>query len=300
MKNAAQIDVHADDYGVSCHGAEDILECLKQGALDSISVIPNMSCFEKCVEMYQREEAAFPKKPLICVHLNLMDGKPVLPKEQVPDLVDEAGCFCLTWGKLFLLNYSIGKKKQRIKEQMKREFAEQMKLVQDAFGLAEIRLDSHQHPHMIPFVFDVLMELCDERKGQVTFVRVAKEPLMPFLLQVTFYPTYSPVNLIKNLLLNLYSIGARKKLQKRGITYELLWGLLMSGCMDEKRVMELLPYVERSARKKGMVLEILFHPGQMLAEEKSDEYRKEGFLKFYCSENRQEEKRAVKKLRGRR
>lgn len=296
MKNREQFDIHADDYGVSLQGAEDILECLKEGALDSISVIPNMSCFPACVERYGQEREHFPKEPLITVHLNMMDGRPLLKKEEVPDLVDEEGFFSLTWGRLFLLNYSAGKKKKQVKEQLKKEFQAQINVVQEAFGLQEIRLDSHQHPHMIPFVFDVLMELCDEKEGEVSFVRVAKEPLMPFLLQVSLYPTYSPANLIKNLLLNLYSVTAEKKLKKRNISYELMWGLLMSGYMDEERTKKLLPRMEKSAKKAGKKLEILFHPGRMKPEERTEEYRKEGFYRFYCSENREEEKRAVKNL----
>ena len=296
MKKRERFDIHADDYGVSLNGAEDILECLKEGALDSFSVIPNMSCFEKCVERYTQEKEQFVKLPLVTVHLNIMDGRPLLKKEEVPDLVDEDGFFSLTWGKLFFLNYSIGAKKRRVKEQLKKEFLAQTEAVEKAFGLREIRLDSHQHPHMIPFVFDVLMEICDEKKGNVTFVRVAKEPLLPFLSKVSLYPTYSPANLVKNVLLNLYSVGAIKKLKKRGLNYELMWGLVMSGYMDEKRTQELLPFMERAAKKKGKKLEILFHPGLMSESEKTEEYRKEGFYKFYCSKNRLEEKKAVKKL----
>ncbi len=293
MRNREIFDMHADDYGVSLNGAKDILDCLKQGALDSISVIPNMSCFGQCVERYQQEKETFPGEPLITVHLNIMDGSSVLPKEAVFDLVDKDGFFTLTWGKLFLLNYCFGKKKKRIKEQLKKEFQAQIEVVQNAFHLQEIRLDSHQHPHMIPFVFDILMEIISEKKVSVTFVRVAKEPLAPFLSHVSLYRTYTLSNLVKNVLLNLYSIRAVKKLQKKGLSYELMWGLMMSGYMDKERTQKLLPAMARVAKKKGKKLEILFHPGQMLERERTEEYRKEGFYQFYCSKNRQEEKRAV-------
>ena len=165
--------------------------------------------------------------------------------------------------------------------------------MKEAFGLNELRLDSHQHPHMIPFVFDVLMEICDESKIPVRFVRLAKEPLAPFLRQVFFYPTYSPVNLVKNVLLNVFSCQSRKKLEERGISYELLWGLLMSGNMDAKRISELFAHMEKYAGEKEKVLEILFHPGRMLKEEITGEYRKKGFLSFYLDEGRSVEKESV-------
>ena len=58
---SVKIDIHADDFGESLHASKDILECLKNGKLDSISVLANMSCFEKCAEMYRAEREHFKK-----------------------------------------------------------------------------------------------------------------------------------------------------------------------------------------------------------------------------------------------
>lgn len=292
-------DIHADDFGVSVHASKEILKAWEDGVLDSISVISNMSCFAECVRLYQEKKASSGGGPLISVHLNVLDGKAVLDRKKIPDLVDEEGFFRLTWGKLFLLNYAGKKKREEIGRQLKTEFTAQIRLVQEAFGLTELRLDSHQHPHMIPFVFDVLMEIAEESKIPVRFVRLAKEPIVPFLRQISFYPTYSPVNLVKNMILNFFSVNNRKKLEKRGISYGLLWGLLMSGCMDERRIPELFSYMVKYAGKKGAVLEILFHPGRMLKEEISAEYRKKGFLRFYLSADRSVEKRSLYSLKGR-
>jgi len=292
------VDVHADDFGVSVHASKDIVECLEDGALNSISVIPNMSCFLECVRLYQDKKAFFKKEPLICVHLNVLDGKAVSDKKKIPDLVDEEGFFSLSWGKLFFLNYGSKKKKERIGKQLKIEFEAQIGMVKEAFDLKELRLDSHQHPHMIPFIFDILMEISEESKTPVRFVRLAKEPLSPFLRQICFYPTYSPVNLVKNIILNFFALQDRKELEKRGISFELLWGLLMSGNMDARRMRELFVSMVRYAEKKGKVIEILFHPGRMLKEEQSDEYRKRGFLDFYLSEGRSVEKESVYALKN--
>ena len=38
-----KIDIHADDYGYSLAVSRDILECMKAGCLDSISIICNTS-----------------------------------------------------------------------------------------------------------------------------------------------------------------------------------------------------------------------------------------------------------------
>lgn len=96
------IDIHADDFGESVHASRDILECLKDGKLNSISVLANMSCFEECVQLYRREQDAFAWQPEISVHVNLMEGSCLTDPKELPDLVDEKGhfkipgknCFC--------------------------------------------------------------------------------------------------------------------------------------------------------------------------------------------------------------
>lgn len=53
---SVRIDIHADDFGESVHASRDILECLKDGKLNSISVLANMSCFEECVRLYREAQ----------------------------------------------------------------------------------------------------------------------------------------------------------------------------------------------------------------------------------------------------
>ena len=99
------IDIHADDFGESVHASRDILDCLKDGKLNSISVLANMSCFEECVNMYRREQDEFVWQPKISVHLNLLEGISLAGAENVPDLVNRDGHFKLSWEKLFFISF---------------------------------------------------------------------------------------------------------------------------------------------------------------------------------------------------
>ena len=72
-----------------------------------------------------------------------------------------------------------------------------------------------------------------------------------------------------------------------------LWGLIMSGHMDEERIRQLLPDMEKTAEHNGRMLEILFHPGQVLREEISDEFSQEDAIAFHVSPDRSVEKQAV-------
>lgn len=77
--------------GESLHAGMDILECLKVGKLNSISVLSNMSCFEKCMKYYRREQETFLLEPRISIHLNFMEKSCLVDPSMLPDLVDEKG-----------------------------------------------------------------------------------------------------------------------------------------------------------------------------------------------------------------
>ena len=64
----------------------------------------------------------------------------------------------------------------------------------------------------------------------------------------------------------------------------------MSGHMDEERIRQLLPNMEKKAEHNGRMLEILF---QVLREEISDEFSQEDAIAFHVSPDRSVEKQAV-------
>lgn len=161
---SVKIDIHADDFGESLHASRDILECLKDGKLNSISVLANMSCFEECVRLYREVQEEFPWQPAISIHVNLMEGSCLADPKDLPDLVDEKGHFQISWEKLFFVSYlPFGNK---FKEQLKMEIELQIRAVVEAFpeiSMQSLRIDSHQHTHMIPVVAKALFEVLDEQ-----------------------------------------------------------------------------------------------------------------------------------------
>lgn len=79
--------------------------------------------------------------------------------------------------------------------------------------------------------------------------------------------------------------------RKNGADKMYLWGLMMSGRMDAERIKTLYPLVTSTARQDKKSLEVLFHPGQMLAEETNNEVAKAAADDFYLSDNRSAEKK---------
>lgn len=300
-------DIHADDYALTVNTSKDMLECMRAGKLDSISIVPNMSCFEECMSLFYEEIPRLPFLPLLSVHLDFVEGKSLAGREAAPDLTKEGGDLMgLGWGGLFLASY-LPRKRGRIKAQLKREIRAQLARVQQAVGKCEeiakqagipyaqrgLRVDSHQHAHMIPVVWEAVLETVAEEGYELEYIRNSKEVLGVFLTDVSLYKTYRPVNFVKNRLLALYSHRADRFCREHGMAQMYLWGLVMSGRMDKERIKRLYPKMQKRAKRDGRTLEILFHPGITLPEEVSTEIAKDAVESFYLLEDRHVEKEAV-------
>lgn len=296
------VDIHADDYCISPHSSEDILECLRAGKLDSISVLTNMSCYEDYADKFRSEKHLWPKIPKLSVHLNFMEGHCLAEQKKVSHLVNESGYFNISWGTLFLWNYS-PKKFMIIKNELKEEIKAQTEKFIEYFGDNKpLRFDGHQHTQMLPVCYWALLEVIVEQHYPTEYIRITKEPILPYLLPISLWPTYKPVNWIKNILLNFYALGMERTIRQNKPSWQndnvpmFLWGVLLSGCMDEKRIIRLFPAMLAKAEKDERVLEVLFHPGTVLQEELKEEFSNIGANEFHISHGRQVEYKAIMSL----
>lgn len=289
----SEIDIHADDYGVSVNTSLKILECIKKGKLDSISIIPNMNTFDKCMEMLHNEWEKLQKKPKISIHLDLIDGYSLAGKDAYL-LCNKEGYCKISWGKLFMISCIPGKLHKELEKELKIEIKAQIEKCSSRLpDYNRLRIDSHMHTHMIPIVAKALLEVIDEEQYQVEFIRVAREPLSVFARNTSLYLSYSPINIMKNVILNICAGNFEKKLKNKKIKYGLLWGLVMSGYMDLKRVNLLKNSMIAYAKSKDKDLEILFHPGQMTEDEITPQHCKSDVYAFYLSKDRDVERNAV-------
>ena len=269
------IDFHADDYAVSMENSKRILTLAQEGRINSFSVIPNMGCFESCMDLLRNAWDRFPQKPLLSVHINLIDGFWLSVPEHGHLLRN-------SWFGFFFRSFIPGFSRRSLQAALSAEIEAQIQaFLKQTESLRDnqnnplpLRIDSHVHTHMIPLVFNALMDVLDHRdlRKQVRFIRCSTEPLFMFLLTPGIIGTISPINLAKNLILNLLSHSVRKKLQRIKIDTGRIFGQAMTGETDLRRVQLLLPKMERYAREKDVYLEILSHPGRVLAEEIVPEY----------------------------
>lgn len=300
-------DIHADDYALTLNTSKDMLECMRAGRLDSISIVSNMSCFEACMALLAEAIPQLPFLPLMSVHLDFVEGRSLAGRKAAPDLTKEnSDLMGLGWGGLFAASYVPGRR-NRIKAQLKREIKAQIEKAQPAIekcmeiaaasgvrcGQKGLRIDSHQHAHMIPVVWEAVLEVVREEGYKLEYIRNSKEVLGIFLTDVSLYKTYRPVNFVKNRLLYLYSHKADRHARACGLEPMYLWGLVMSGRMDKERIEKLYSKMKKKADRDGRKLEILFHPGVTLPGEVTPEIAQEAAKDFYLREDRHVEKEAV-------
>lgn len=83
-----KVIIDADDFGLSEQVSKGILKCMNDGIVTDTNAIVHTPAFVKCVQMAIAQGVTS-----MGVHCLLTMGKPILPVEQVPTLVNAQGNF---------------------------------------------------------------------------------------------------------------------------------------------------------------------------------------------------------------
>ena len=285
---------HADDYGVTKEQSCKILECYKNGALNSISVIPNSPVLSECLDIL--DEADKDKKIRRVLHLNFVEGKPLADRDKVDMLIDETGYFNRSFVQILKWNYiKRGAKRDMLKTQLKNEISAQIDAVTKVCDYHISAIDAHQHYHMIPIVFDALMEVLEEKRMSVEEIRIPVDPIKP-LLQASDIRKPHIINFAKWGILKFYERRNRKRLKEKNISCPVFFGIFYTCEMKYDIVSELLPKYKKYAERKNERLELMFHPGNLTARYELLDQRSDELAEFYMSENRFAEADCMKRM----
>ncbi len=163
------------------------------------------------------------------LHLVLVDGRPVLPADEVPDLVDRSGAFddnMLRAGVRFFFS-------PRARRQLAAEIRAQFSAFR-ATGLALDHVNAHKHMHIHPTVAALVIAI--GREFGMRAMRVPAEPWAALRRAAAAEgarvapPLYAP-----------WIALLRRRLRRAGLAVnDHLLGLAWSGAMTEPRVLRLL------------------------------------------------------------
>ena len=265
----------ADDYGIS-EGANSCIEnCLENGVLNKVSVLPNG-------EISDFKQRLSGSNALLSLHINLVEGRPLSCPNDIGLLISDKGNFKYSFIGLFFL--SISNKRKEFEKQIYTEIQSQIKFWKKAIGgTPSVSIDSHQHTHMIPLIFKTLMRVIKDEGVKVSYLRIPDEPISPYVFTPSLYFEYNPIGLIKQWLLKIFAFINRKELKKSKIPSAYFMGIMFSGKLNEARIRKLLPHYLKLAKKHNKNIEIGFHPGHIKDKEKLLDGSRQDFRKFYLS-----------------
>ncbi len=272
-------ELHADDYGLFPSQSKRILHCWSHGYLDGTSIFPNGDDLDFCLEM-------LPKQGLsLTIHLNLMQGHCLANSSAIPLLVDQNGIFRVRFVKLLLC--PLTGSYIEYKNQLKLEIGAQINRLYPFFeqNNIPIRIDGHAHWHVIPVVFDALMETIQEFDFPVSYIRLPAEPTGIYLKNLLKIIPFPVINIIKTILLHLLVHRNRRKWGHflSRMDSKVFLGVLLSGCFDLSRMRTILPAAEKYAKANNLNLELLAHPGAVYEPSEIAKITNKNDLHFFTS-----------------
>lgn len=160
-----QLIITSDDFGLSSGVNRAVEEAWQTGLLTCASIMPGGDAFDEAVAIARRNPGL-----QVGLHLTLVQGRAVLPRSDVRELVDAGGRFTdnpVAAGMRYFFD-------RGLYCQLKREIEAQILRVLEA-GIPLTHIDGHLNIHMHPTVFRILNELMP-RHG-ITSFRLSRERL---------------------------------------------------------------------------------------------------------------------------
>ncbi len=215
-----QLIVNADDFGISEEVNEAIIRAFKEGVLTSCSLMVTGPAFDQAVELAKDNP-----KLGVGIHLVTVMGRSVLPKSEIPTLVDEERNFSTNPAAAGLKYYF----SKRARRELRREITAQF----EKFRSTSLRLshiDGHQHMHVHPVIFDIALEL-----GADYGAKRMRVPREEYRLALSFDRDQAFRKTVYTLVFGWLAWYMKKRLTREGFTFaERVYGNLQSGRVDEQ------------------------------------------------------------------
>jgi predicted glycoside hydrolase/deacetylase ChbG (UPF0249 family) len=227
--------VTADDAGLHPGMTAGVLAAHSAGIVTAVSVSANGRDFEDTVaRLRERPDLD------VGIHLTLVGERPLSPPEQVRSLLGGDGRLLPAWP-AFARRWLLGAVRRPEAEGELRRQIERLL----ATGLPVIHLNAHQHLHVLPGLFEIVLRLAEEHR--ISWVRIPAEPAAalpasPRALQIA--------------LLNALGRRARRRLRPEGRveTADRTIGVLTAGHLTAGSF-------GRALAQAGEISELVCHPG---------------------------------------
>jgi len=239
--------VNADDLGWTDGVNRGIADAHRQGLVTSTSLLANGRAFDSALDVARGNPALG-----VGVHLNLSDGPPTAPPENVRGLLNSENC--LEDGPETLL-LRIASRSLPL-EEIEREWDAQIQKVREA-GIHPTHVDGHKHVQMLPGLFEIAVRLA--KKHGIRAIRVSHEESRLRAVLATDGEQKTGVVLKQGVQargLKLLAPDAREMANRQGlVTTDYFCGIAQTGVLHRtgvERLLESLP---------DGTTELMCHPG---------------------------------------
>ena len=216
--------VTADDFGLAVEVNDAVELAHRDGILTAASLMVGAPAAADAVARARRMPTL-----RVGLHLVLVEGRPVLPSGEVPDLVDCRGMFREDMARMGLEIFLRPSARRQIAAEIEAQFA-----AFAATGLVLDHVNAHKHYHLHPTIARSVVEI--GRSYRLRSVRVPEEPSA--LLRRIDPATPSSTSLWP------YTALLRRRLRRAALaTSDRVFGLAWSGAITPSRMAMLLSHL---------------------------------------------------------
>lgn len=224
--------VTADDVGLHAGMNAGAVRAHVDGIVTACSVVANGAAFGDAVDRLSE----CPRMS-VGVHLTLVEESPVCSAQKISSLLADNGRFFRNF-RSFSARYALGR--IRIAE-VELELRTQIEKLL-AIGLQPAHLNGHQHLHVLPRIFDVVLSLADEYR--IGYVRIPSDHV----------PAGTATGRAVSMkVLNVFGEHARRR--GRDLRTATTFGIVGAGHLTYSRLLALLGGLN------GDTAELVCHPG---------------------------------------
>jgi chitin disaccharide deacetylase len=229
--------ITADDFGAAVEVNQAVERAHRDGVLTAASLMVSGPAAADAMS-----RARDMPKLRVGLHLVLVDGKPILPARQVPDLVDRDGNFRNDMVRAGAAMFFRSKVKAQLAAEIEAQF--------EAFAATGLKLDhvnAHKHFHLHPTIAALIVKFAAKYGA-----RGARVPLEPQGVLARIEPHHPSSTVF---LTAPFARRLRRHFHKAGVhAPDQVFGLAWSGAMGPKRLKGLLEHLPDGTS------EIYLHP----------------------------------------
>jgi len=234
--------VTADDAGLHPGMTAGALAAHDTGIVTAVSVSSNGRAFEDAVARL-RERPGLD----VGIHLTLVGEAPLSPPREVRSLLGRDGRLLPGWP-IFARRWLLGRvRPDHVEAELRRQIERLL-----ATGLPIIHANAHQHLHVLPGLFEIVLRLAEEHR--IPWIRIPAEPaaalpVSPRALQI--------------FLLNALGRSARRRLHPEGTRAAgRTIGVLTAGHLTVEALGRAIDQIGgQTGSQAGEVSELVCHPG---------------------------------------